>query len=878
LLALVLGASMLAAPQSAGAALSPPWDGNPISAGLGPTYGERWCASAAPGSSIDTQQGAPLALLPYEAIGCTLAGFQTEATNAGVPHRLDYSIIGRSAGGRDIYGAVVNALETAQQRRDYQRWKKLRTLEITKPAVAQAYLDSWGGAVKLPIFIENNIHGGEEEGADAWMQIVRDLVTTPHGANPDVDNVLDHAIVVVVPTENPDGRFLGTRTNANGFDMNRDWLVQSQSEVRAEVAFQQEWLAPVGLATHGYYNPTLTDGLTKPHNPGLDYDLFVRWNQRRLDANEAALNDVGYQLQRPVNDWDASGNGTSIPPTGPQYAEGWDDWGPFYTQTYMAFYGVDSSTVEMCSDTTCGGRLGSKTNQYLIGWSSMRYWIGNRHDLLHDQLEIFRRGVTGAARPDCCGDPLVASRGFTEAEHDWMVPYPQAFVIPLGAGQRSNAEANRLVQWLLDNGIAVRRMSAKFAWSGGGRTFQSGSYVVRMAQAFRGLAFTALTIGQDISSRIGTLYAPPGAWSLGYVWGADVVEIPADDATFTPTTKSALHPKVLGGGVRSGRSDWYAIELASPTVVRAVNEVLNSGVNGEIAETAFTSTTGGLMPAGSAIFGNDSATVAALTSAGHDNGVWFERNRGVAKPPTSILAESPRIAVLGSSASLNDITFGLRSMGFAADAVQVAGGTTSIDTNPTDPLLDYDVIWNSSQAWPGATSPTARARIADFFARGGGYLGSLSGGASFVTGSTGVPSSPYVSGLTYSSQAGSGILYYSNAGGPTSPITGMAPSLDTVYASSPVSWYGSVPGAATVDGRYLGDTVSTFAAGLWRTVIGIAGRDPAAASAPIDVHGTTTLDTRYAEFANNPFSRSYAERTYPSVGSAAFWSNLTDEP
>ena len=80
---------------------------------------------------------------------------------------------------------------------------------------------------------------------------------------------------------NPDGRFNGQRANENGFDMNRDWLVQSQPEVRANLRLQVEWLAPVMFATHGYVNPTLVDGLTKPHNPGLEYDVFAYWNQRR---------------------------------------------------------------------------------------------------------------------------------------------------------------------------------------------------------------------------------------------------------------------------------------------------------------------------------------------------------------------------------------------------------------------------------------------------------------------------------------------------------------------------------------------------------------------------------------------------------------------
>src|SRR5919106_153805 len=475
-LALVASAALLPAP--AGAQLSPPWDGNPISPGLGPTYGEAWCA--APSGSIAAQQGPPLALIPYEAIECTLQQFEAEAAANGVPDRLDYSVIGESTLGRDLLGVVVNALETP----------------------GQLLLQSWGQDVKLPIFIEANIHGGEEEGTDAMMQVIRDLVTLPYGTNDVVDAVLDHAILVVIPTANPDGRTAGTRANNNGFDMNRDLLVQSQPEIRANTALQLEWLAPVGLFMHGYVNPTLVDGLTKPHNPGLEYDVFLYWNQRRLDANEAAVEAIGSSIQRPVNDWNMDAD-TAPPPVGPPYAEGWDDWGPFYTQTYGAFFGVDGSTTEMCS-FSCGGRLGGKGHQYLLLYSSADFWIENRQQILHDQLEIFRRGGTHAARPNCCADPLLTSRQFTEDQHNWMVEYPTAFVIPFvrgGAGhisphrgvQRSDAEANRMAQWLLDNDILVERTTRDLTWQG--RTFPNKSYVVWMDQAFRGLAYTSASAG-----------------------------------------------------------------------------------------------------------------------------------------------------------------------------------------------------------------------------------------------------------------------------------------------------------------------------------------------------------------------------------------------
>ena len=42
-------------------------------------------------------------------------------------------------------------------------------------------------------------------------------------------------VVVVLPDQNPDGRELRTRVNANGFDLNRDWLALTQPEAQARL-------------------------------------------------------------------------------------------------------------------------------------------------------------------------------------------------------------------------------------------------------------------------------------------------------------------------------------------------------------------------------------------------------------------------------------------------------------------------------------------------------------------------------------------------------------------------------------------------------------------------------------------------------------------
>ncbi len=309
---------------------------------------------------------------------------------------------------------------------------------------------------------------------------------------------------------------------------------------------------------HGYVNPTLIDGLTKPHNPGIEYDLFLRWNQRRLDANEAALAAVGMGITRPVNQWNADAE----PPGDPSIAEGWDDWGPFYTQTYMAFYGVDSSTLEMCSSGPgCDGRFGSKRAQYVGFYSSAQYWLENRNPILHDQLEIFRRGLTGAPRPNCCDDPLIASRNFTEDQHDWMVPYPKAFVIPFegiqqaGAprAQRSDAEANRLAQWLLDNGIQVNAATRKFCL---GRQDVPDGLLRRLAEAAAarpgadGARPRPGHLGPDLASS--TRRRAPGA--TGSSGGPTSSRSRPSAFKFNPQTVPVSAPNALQGGVRSGKA------------------------------------------------------------------------------------------------------------------------------------------------------------------------------------------------------------------------------------------------------------------------------------------------------------------------------------
>jgi Zinc carboxypeptidase len=425
---------------------------------------------------------------------------------------MTVEVTGKSANGFDLYAVTINALDTEAQQRDFDHWSVMRKSALTDPARAQRFLAQPGGKFKLPIFIQAGIHGNESEGIDADMRLIERLATTPYGADPFVDDVLDHAVVIFNVIHNPDGHILNQRQNGNNFDLNRDWLTQSQPETKATVPLIQKWLAPELLDQHGYVTPTLIEATTKPHNPGIEYDFWLKWNQARIDANEAAMNAAGFAVTRPINDWCPEGDppntpggfcddGVTLP--GPATAEGWDDWGPFYTPMYSQLVGLNGSTVEMCNSTgtACGvsptstqprGRIGSREAQYTVATSTLTFDIANRQELWHDQLEIYRRGVTGAARPPCCPPPF-------DVANNWMHEYPEAYVIPVGRGQRSDAEANRLVEWLFFNGIRVWELEKSASFQG--QTFDAGSYVVSMNQAFRGLADTALGIGVDARVR-----------------------------------------------------------------------------------------------------------------------------------------------------------------------------------------------------------------------------------------------------------------------------------------------------------------------------------------------------------------------------------------
>lgn len=136
----------------------------------------------------------------------------------------------------------------------------------------------------LPVvLVINGIHAGEVEGKEASMMLVRDILAGRHG------DLLSELTLVVVPLFNPDGNDridpanrkldvehfkgqlgpasgVGTRVNAAGINLNRDYMRQEAAEMRLlQSRVYQPWNAHLTIDCHA------TNGSI--HRFALTYDV-----------------------------------------------------------------------------------------------------------------------------------------------------------------------------------------------------------------------------------------------------------------------------------------------------------------------------------------------------------------------------------------------------------------------------------------------------------------------------------------------------------------------------------------------------------------------------------------------------------------------------
>ncbi len=129
---------------------------------------------------------------------------------------------------------------------------------VTRPAEAFA-------SGKVVVLAFGNIHAGEVCGKEALPMLVREIVREPYA--PWARAILENTVLLVAPIYNADGnerfglverhrpgqvgpRMVGVRPNAQGLDLNRDYMKLDAPETRAMVRLMNVWRPHVVIDTH----------------------------------------------------------------------------------------------------------------------------------------------------------------------------------------------------------------------------------------------------------------------------------------------------------------------------------------------------------------------------------------------------------------------------------------------------------------------------------------------------------------------------------------------------------------------------------------------------------------------------------------------------
>lgn len=176
---------------------------------------------------------------------------------------------------------------------------------------------------KLRLLVNANIHAGEVEGKEAVQMILREIALGAH------EDLLEEAVILFVPIYNADGneRFdrhnratqngpeagVGIRPNAQGLDLNRDFLKAEAPETRALLTLMREAdphlfmdLHTTNGSYHGYhltYAPSLSTNV----DAGLDAfnrgTLLPEVRRRMLAAYDYRVFDYGNFTGKQGGEW-----------------------------------------------------------------------------------------------------------------------------------------------------------------------------------------------------------------------------------------------------------------------------------------------------------------------------------------------------------------------------------------------------------------------------------------------------------------------------------------------------------------------------------------------------------------------------------------------
>jgi len=335
-------------------------------------------------------------------------------------------------------------------------------------------------------YVQAGIHSNEVGNSQAMLEIAHRLATEN---SPYINNILDKAVILMVPAQNPDGLKLvndyftataGTnyaRTYPDlyqkytGHDDNRDWFMFTQAESKLMVSIQNKYHPQAFQDAHqaGTGAPRMfTPPYLSPYDPNID-PITVQ-----------QTNDMGMAMQRGM---------TSAGMKGVGWAQSYDYWTP--SRQYQVYHGAARLLTEAASVSNLAypqvgaGPLGQQesdinfiepydsntwTLRQIVDYTSQTFYSGV-DELANDGYnwlkDFYKVGVKATTRTDA-----------------------YAYVIP--AGQRDPQAVKDTLDILQTGAVEIRQAQADF--TANGKQYPKGSYVVYMAQPYSGFAKTLLEV------------------------------------------------------------------------------------------------------------------------------------------------------------------------------------------------------------------------------------------------------------------------------------------------------------------------------------------------------------------------------------------------
>ncbi|GAA0397510.1 M14 family metallopeptidase [Brevundimonas terrae] len=373
--------------------------------------------------------------------------------------RVTVETIGSSYEHRPLLSVVISSPSNQSRIGDIQR-AHASVSDPNGPAI--------GADQPVVVGLYYSVHGNETSSGEAMLLTAYYLAAS---RSPETLEWLDKAVVVIDPSQNPDGRdraanwhnawksnpasadpldkehveaWPAGRINHYFTDLNRDWLAVTQRETRAKLEAFHRWkpnfqidFHEMGAESTYYFEPSPAS-MESPLLPRAAYE----WNVTLAKYHAQALDNLGsLYFTREV----------------------FDNFSPVYGSTYPDFHGGIGVTVEQASSrglvqNTSNGPLTfpfTIRNQTNVGLATIRGAVAERAGLLGFQRDFFRSAVEQGRRHTS-----------------------QAFVF----GDPANTGLTRQTLELLQtHRIQVYPLTERITQDG--RTFEPGSaYVVPSAQ------------------------------------------------------------------------------------------------------------------------------------------------------------------------------------------------------------------------------------------------------------------------------------------------------------------------------------------------------------------------------------------------------------